>query len=75
MNTECCNRIRQIKVGGAIYNYVLKCNLIDCTENWCNKRRAIIEIAPHKFAQIHSDKDITEKDIENEIKRQKRNEV
>ena len=67
MDIECCNRVRHIKVGGVIYNYVLKCNLLECNEAWCNTRRAIIEIAPHKYAQIYSDKEITEQEIESVV--------
>jgi hypothetical protein len=72
---ESCNRIRTLDVDGTIYNYYISNSDPGCIESWCQTRRAIIEIAPRRYAKLHSSTEITEKDIENEIKRQKRKEV
>jgi hypothetical protein len=60
---EGCNRIRKVNVDGTIYNYIVRNVDPGCIEAWCQIRKATIEVAPKKYKNIYSDKEITEQEV------------
>lgn len=66
---KCCSRVHHVEVDGEDYSYVVKHMVPDCNLTpLCQKRRALIEIAPKKYAKFYSDEDITPEMVKEFIK-------
>ncbi len=55
------SKLRHVEIDGVTYSYLLKNDLPGCNLTpYCDKKRALVELAPRRYAKLHSDEEITD---------------